>query len=278
MKKAIIVVSFGTSYLEAIEKSIGKIENRIRERFEEYEVYRAFTAHRIIKKLREKHSIVVPTPEEILDNLHKEGYEEIIIQPLHIIPGEEFQYINRVRDEYKNKFNTLYVGRPVFYYEGIEDIPNDYSLFIESIKDLINDKNVVMVGHGTAHPSNAVYGCLQCVLEDKGYNNVFIGTVEGYPTFESVLNRLNKRSIKEVTIVPLMLVAGDHAVNDMAGEDEDSWKSMLEANGIKVNMYLYGLGEHEGFEDLYVQRIDDIINKRYLGIGETKKGKRRCKH
>lgn len=264
MKKAIIVVSFGTSYLESIEKSIGKIEEGIRERFEEYEVYRAFTSHRIIKKLKEKHNIIVPTPEEILDELQSRGYEEIIIQPLHIIPGEEFQYITRVRDEYKNKFNTLHVGRPVFYYEGIKDIPNDYSLFIESIKDLINDNNVVMVGHGTPHPSNAVYGCLQCVLEDKGYDNVFIGTVKGYPTFESVLNRLNKRNIKEVTIVPLMLVAGGHAINDMASDNEYSWKSMLEANGIKVNMYLHGLGEHKGFNNLYIQRIDDIIHKTKL--------------
>lgn len=275
MKKAIIVVSFGSSYLHAIEKSIGKIENKIRETFNDYEVVRSFTSHRIIKKLKEKHNIIVPTPEEILDNLHKDAYEEIIIQPLHIIPGEEFQYINRVKEEYKNKFNSLYLGRPIFYYEGIEGIPNDYSLFIDSIKDLICDKNVVMVGHGTPHPSNSVYGCLQCVLEDKGYDNVFVGTVEGYPTFESVINRINKRNVKEVTIVPLMLVAGKHAISDMASDNKYSWKSMLEANGIKVNMHFHGLGEHEEFNNLFLQRIDDIINKRYLGVGETKKGKRR---
>ena len=130
------------------------------------------------------------------------------------------------------------------------------------------------MGHGTAHPSNSVYGCLQAVFEDEGYENVFVTTVEGYPNFENVISRLKRKNISEVTIAPLMVVAGDHARNDMASDDEDSLKSVLEAEGIKVNVHLKGLGENEKFNELYINRIDDLINNRYVGVGQTKKGHR----
>lgn len=276
MKKAILVVSFGTSYIDSLKKSIEKMENRIYEHFEEYDVYRAFTAHMIIRKLKSKYDMHVLTPEEALDELIEKGYEEVIMQPLHIIPGEEYQYIRKVQDRYSKNFKTLKLGRPIFYYQGIEELPQDYTLFIKSVEHLFKDNNgVVLFGHGTSHPSNAVYGCLQTVLEDEGYDNVFVGTVEGYPTFETVLKRIKKKNIKEVTLIPLMLVAGDHAVNDMASDDEDSWKSMFELEGIKANPYLHGLGEIDSFEDLYIKRIEDTIANRYEGAGETKKGFRK---
>lgn len=273
MKKAIVVVSFGTSYLEPLKNSIENVENKIRENFTDYDIYRAFTAHMIIRKLERVHGIIVEKPEEILEKLYKEGYEEVIIQPLHIIPGEEFNYIKNIEAHYKEKFKVVKVGRPIFYYQGIEELPEDYSLFIDSIKDVIGkEKAVVMMGHGTAHPSNAVYGALQSVLEDEGYDNVFIGTVEGYPNFQSVLKRVKKRCIKEVVLMPLMLVAGDHAKNDMASDEEDSWKSMFEAEGINVELNMKGLGEIDSFAQLYINRIDDLINNRYIGVGQTKKG------
>lgn len=273
MKKAILVVSFGTSYLDTLEKSIGKAEEQIEKHFSDYTVCRAFTSHMIIRKLKEKHGIEVHTPEEMLEKLSEEGYEEIIMQPLHIIPGEEFNYINKIGQAFKKKFKVLKIGRPIFYYQGIEELPQDYSLFIEATKELYeNNESVVFMGHGTANPANAVYGCLQNVFEDEGYNKVFVGTVEGYPTFESVLRRIKRANIKEVTLAPLMVVAGDHARNDMASDEEDSWKTMLEDEGIKVNLHLQGLGECENFNNLYINRIDDVINDRYAGAGETKKG------
>ena len=131
-----------------------------------------------------------------------------------------------------------------------------------------------MFGHGTAHPAGAVYGCIQAVLQDEGYDNVFVGTVEGYPSFDNVLKRLKKKNIKEILLMPLMVVAGDHVINDMASDEEDSWKSLFEAEGIKVNLYMKGLGEIDSFNDLYMNRVDDLINDRYVGIGHTKKGKR----
>lgn len=275
MKKAILVVSFGTSYLDTLEKTIEKAEKQIRDKFSEYDIYRAFTSHMIIKKLKEKYEIFVDTPEEMLEKLYEAGYEEVIMQPLHMIPGEEFIYINKIAELFKEKFEVLKVGRPIFYYQGIEELPQDYSLFIEATKELYEENNaVVLMGHGTAHPSNSVYGCLQAVFEDEGYENVFVTTVEGYPNFENVISRLKRKNISEVTIAPLMVVAGDHARNDMASDDEDSLKSMLEVEGIKVNVHLKGLGENEKFNELYINRIDDLINNRYVGAGQTKKGHR----
>lgn len=276
MKKAIVVVSFGTSYIEQLKSSIGNVEDRISKEFREYDVYRAFTSHKIIKKLKENNDISIKTLEEILEDLYESGVDEVLIQPLHLIPGEEYSYIKSLYEENIKRFNTLKLGRPIFYYQGFEELPNDYSLFIDSIKDLITtDKGVVMFGHGSSNPANSVYGCLQTVLEDEGYENVFVGTVEGYPNFETVLRRLKKKNIKEIMLMPLMLVAGDHAINDMASDEEDSWKSMFEAEGIKVNLYMKGLGQLERFSQLYVNRIEDLINNRYEGVGETKKGHRK---
>lgn len=273
MKKAILVVSFGTSHLDTLRVTIEKAENQIRDHFNDYDIYRAFTSHKIIRKLREKYEMFIDTPEEVMAKLYEDDYEDVIIQPLHIIPGEEYIYINKIGEAYKDKFRSVKMGRPIFYYQGIENLPQDYSLFIEATKKLYEENNaVVYVGHGTAHSANAVYGCLQTVFEDEGYENVFVGTVEGYPNFEAVLKRLKRKNIDEVTLAPLMVVAGNHAKNDMASDEEGSWKSMLEKEGIKVNIYLKGLGENERFNQLYINRIEDLINERYIGIGETKKG------
>ena len=200
MKKAIVVVSFGTSYEEPLKNSIEKIENRIKDKFGDYEVHRAFTSHMIIRKIEKVQGIKIPTPEEKLQELYENGVKEVVMQPLHIIPGEEYEYIQ-------------------------------------------ND-------------------------------NVFVGTVEGYPSFDNVLKRLKKKNIEEILLMPLMVVAGDHVINDMASDEEDSWKSLFEAEGIKVNLYMKGLGEIDSFNDLYMNRVDDLINDRYVGIGHTKKGKR----
>ena len=274
MKKAILVVSFGTSYLEPLKNSIENVENKIRNQFKDYDVHRAFTSHMIIKKLEIVHGLIVVKPEELLERLYIEGYEEVIIQPLHIIPGEEFSYIKNIEVYFKDKFKSIKVGRPIFYYQGIEGLPEDYSLFIKSIKGIIEgEEAVVMMGHGTVHPSNAVYGALQSVLNDEGYKNVFVGTVKGYPNFTSVLNKIKKRGIKKVLLMPLMLVAGNHAINDMTSEKDNSWKSMLEAEGIEVKLWTKGLGEVDEFAQLYIDRVDDLINNRYIETGEIKKHK-----
>ena len=276
MKKAILVVSFGTSHMDALKNSIEKIENKIKEEFKEYDVYRAFTAHMIIKKIKNRDGINIPTPEEALEELREKGYEEVLVQPLHIIPGEEFDYIKGIVKIHKDDFKSIKIGRPIFYYQGMEGLPKDYSLFIESIKEVLeNEERVVLFGHGTAHYGNAVYGMPQTVLVDEDYDNVFVATVEGYPSIESCIKRMKKKNIKKTKLVPLLLVAGDHAKNDMASDEDDSLKSMLEREGIEVRLHMHGLGEFDKFGHLYINRIHDLIEERYLDAGKTKKLRKR---
>lgn len=279
MKKAILAVSFGTTHADTRSLTIDKIEDKIRNTFEGYEVRRAFTAHQIIKVLRERDGLIIDTPEEALNKLREEGYSEVIVQPLHLIPGEEYEYIKLVVHNYRHDgcFERIVLGRPALHFKGIEDsIPDDYDILIQSIKEIIpEDETVIFMGHGSAHPANASYSCLQNVFGDKGYDNVYIANVEGYPTIENIINKIKKRNYSEVTLIPLMLVAGDHAKNDMAGEDEDSWKNLLEKEGYKVRICLRGLGELDSFQNIYVNHIEDAIEGRYLTLGKTKKGMRK---
>lgn len=273
MKKAILVTSFGSSDIEAVNNSIGVIENEISLEFKEYDIVRAFTAHRIIKKIETQTGERIKTPEEALENLRALGYEEVIIQPLHMIAGEEYDYIKKVFNDNKDNFKKILLGRPIFYYGGTDDTPNDYIEFVKSIENEIlnDDKTVVLFGHGTAHPSNSAYGCLQNILNYQGYDNTFVTTVEAYPKFEDVANVLKRKNITSVKVIPLLVLAGHHAKIDMASDNEGSLKSYLESQGISVEVQIKGLGEYEKFRELYILRIKDVIEGTYHMIGETKK-------
>lgn len=279
MKKAILVVSFGTSYEKTRKLTIEKIEGMITERYKDYEVRRAFTAHGVIRTLKNKYGIEVDTPEQAMEKLKEEGVNQVILQPLHLIPGEEYDYIKNVVQAFQkqNCFESIKLGRPLLHFKGEGNIPDDYDIMAKALmtqlpKELDDNEAVVLMGHGSHHPANAVYSCLQKVLEDCGCKNTFIGTIDGYPTLEYVINALKKKNIQKVTLMPLLLVAGDHAINDMAGEEEDSWKSILESEGFKVNIYLHGLGENPEIQNIYIRHLEDTIQDRYTNFGKTKKG------
>lgn len=262
-KKGILVVSFGTSYADTRKVTIEACEKKIDESFPEYEVRRAFTSNIIIKKLKERDNIEIDNPEEALSKMKEEGFNEVIVQPLHIMPGIEYEEVLDAVNKFEDSFEKITVGRPILY--GIED----YKVAVEALKHqlpkLNKDQAVVVMGHGTSHPANACYSCLQSVIDDEGLN-VFVGTVEGYPEIENVIAKLKKNKIKEVTLMPYMVVAGDHASNDMAGDEEDSWKNILKKEGFVVNVYLHGLGENVGYQDIYVQRVQDCIDGNPLGL------------
>lgn len=258
MKKAILVVSFGTTHEDTRKKTIDVIEEKVREEFKEYTVVRAFTSLGIIRILSKRDNIFIDTPEEALEKLYKEGYGEVVVQPLHIIPGSEYDYVKETVEKYKteNKFNKISLGRPVIYYL------EDYHILIDSIKDEIDiQENIIYMGHGSEHYSNACYPCLQNILLDKGYKNVFIGTVEGYPSIDDVIKWVRENKIKKAKLAPLMIVAGDHAKNDMWGEDEDSWKNILTKEGVEVTVNLSGLGEIKKFQDIYINHIKETMEE-----------------
>lgn len=274
MKKAILVTSFGTSYEDTRVKTLDAIENKIREEFgNEYEVRRAYTSHRIIKKLKERDGILIDTPKEAVEKLKSEGFDEVIVQPTHIIPGEEYDYIKgAITHNFRGEFKKLSVGRPLLYYKCEEEGPDDYSEVVEAVSCEINKhENIVFMGHGTNHPVTAAYSCLENVMRDHGFDNAHVATVEGYPTLERAIESLEEKGAKEVTLIPFLIVAGDHARNDMASDEEDSWKSILESKGYKVNILLKGLGEYEGIQKIFVNRVKDAISEEFKTLGKTKK-------
>lgn len=259
-KKAILVVSFGTSYEDTRKVTLDAVEKKIADTYKEFEVRKAYTSSIIRKKLKERDKIVIDSPEEALNKLKKEGVSEVIIQPLHVMPGSEYDEIKKVVDKFTadKSFGKLVLGRPILYRE------KDYTAAIEALKDQlpkINEQQaVVLMGHGSPHPANSSYALFDYMLKEEGLKNVYVGTVEGTPELDNVIRRLKEDNIKEVTLMPFMVVAGDHANNDMAGDEDDSWKTILKKEGFKVNTYLHGLGENKKIQNIYIQHVKDCID------------------
>ncbi|BEP28291.1 sirohydrochlorin cobaltochelatase [Helicovermis profundi] len=260
-KRAILVVSFGTSYNDSRALTIEATENRIKDEFPDYDIFRAFTSQIIIDKLKNRDNLDINNVLQAMEQLKKDKYSEVYIQPLHVINGEEYNDLLNQANNYKDSFNTLRIGKPLL------SSTEDYQKAIDALKDKFSnlEKNeaVVFMGHGTPHIANAQYSELSYMLHDEGYSNVFVGTVEGYPTIDNVISRLNEKNIEKVTLMPFMLVAGDHANNDMAGDESDSWKTILKKDGFEVTTYIHGLGEVKGIQDLYVEHLRNLIDGLY---------------
>ncbi|MFL0194681.1 sirohydrochlorin cobaltochelatase [Clostridium sp. WILCCON 0269] len=284
MKKAILVVSFGTTYESTRKLTIDVIEDKIRKRFSDYEIRRAFTAYKIINVLKTRDKVIVDTPGEALEKLKNEDFEKVIVQPLHIIPGEEYEFIARIVQKYNKSFKEIKIGRPVLFYKGInEEIPDDYDVMVTAIKKILpKDTLSILMGHGSTHWANACYSCLQLVLRENGFNSCFIANVEGYPDFNNVVQHINKNFVfnkesdKKITLIPLMLVAGNHALVDMAGEEEESWKNILMRLGFNVETYIHGLGEIEEFQNIYIEHIQDVIDSKYDYTSHKKEEEYEC--
>lgn len=263
-KKAIVVVSFGTTYAEARKASIESIEEKMRAAFPGYEVRRAFTSRMIIRCLAERDGIQVDNERQALDRLLADGFREVYIQALHIIAGEEYEKIRNIVNEYMDsqKFYRLELGRPLLYYMGQEELPDDYLAVIEAL-DIKTDANaaVVLMGHGGLHPANAAYAALQLKLQEADKPNVFVYAVEGFPTLQQVVGQLQRAGVKKVRLQPFMLVAGNHVLKDMEGENEGSAKSVLTAAGFEVEIKRHGLGENPAIQAAYVRHVKDVMNK-----------------
>lgn len=274
-KKAILVVSFGTTYHDTMKTTIEAVENKMRAEFPDYEVRRAFSSRIIIKRLAERDGIKIDTEKQALDRLKAEGFTEVIVQPMQVTAGEEYELIKGVvaHAQAAKTFEKITIGRPLLYYMGQEDRADDYLAVAKALETqypkLNKNEAVLLLGHGGPHPATATYPALQEKLLDAGYKNVYVYTVEGYPTLEGTIAKLKANKIKKVTMMPLMLVAGDHANNDMAGDESDSHKSQLLAAGIKVDTYIHGLGENAKIQDIYVQHVKDAIAE--LNNPEVKK-------
>ena len=204
--------------------------------------------------------IKYPTPEEALAQLKAEGYTRVALTTLDIIPGMEYNYKLGVFNSYKQDFKKMTIGTPLMYWQGQEEQADDVTEVLEAFATQFpktkKGEGIVMMAHGTPNIANAYYAVIQEKLQEMGYDNVFIETVEGWPSLETIIPKLKAKKIKKVTIMPFMMVAGDHANNDMAGSEEDSHKSILEKEGIKVEAYIHGLGENEAVRNVFVERAN----------------------
>ena len=255
MGKAILAVSFGTSHMDTLDKTIGAIERSIEEHFPEYRLYRAFTSGMILKKLRKTKGLEFYTVKEAMERMAADGMETVIVQPTHIINGIENDKMLEDLMMYADRFQKIRVGKPLL--SSVDDYKKAIHAVMEEV-ELAEDETLVLMGHGTDHHANSAYPTLEYTFHLLGYRQVLVGTVEGFPDFNNVLTKLEITGTKKVVLMPFMVVAGDHAKHDMAG-DEDSWKSELEEAGYEVRTILKGLGELKGIRNLFVEHIEEVI-------------------
>ncbi len=260
-KDAIVVMSFGTTYKETRAKTIDATVAAIQAAHPNTKVVTAFTSHIIRDRIQAKEGITYPTPEEALDQLKAAGYTRVALTTLDVIPGMEYNYDVAVFNLYKNNFKKMTLGTPLMYWMGQE---NQTDEIVETLKAVTSqfpklgkEDAVLIMAHGTPDPSNAYYAVIQDRIDSLGLKNTFIYTVEGTPNLEQVIPQLKAKGIKHVTLMPFMMVAGDHANNDMAGDEPDSHKSILTKEGFKVDTYLHGLGENQNIRKIFVERANE---------------------
>ena len=260
-KDAMVVMSFGTTYKDTRAKTIDATVDAIKAAHPNTKVVTAFTSHIIRDRIQQKEGITYPTPEEALAELKKDGYTRVALASLDVIPGMEYNYDAAVYNLYKDNFKKMTLGTSLMYWMGQE---NQTDQVIETLKavhsqfpKLGKEDGLLIMAHGTPDPSNAYYSVIQDRIHTLGMKNVFVYTVEGTPNLEQVIPQLKLHGIKHVTLMPFMMVAGDHANNDMAGNEPDSHKSILEKEGFKVDTYLHGLGENPNIRNLFVERANE---------------------
>lgn len=257
--RAVLVVSFGTSHRETRKKTIGAIEQQLRETFSGWEVRRAFTSSIILRVLEKRDGLRIHNVPEALEALEQEGFTRVVLQPTHVLSGQEFDKMRDQATAFCGRFQSIAIGAPLL--TESRDYEDVCRAILKQFPGFSKRDGLVLMGHGTGHFADAAYGTLNCRFRELGYENVFVGTVEGYPDLKAVLKRVTAYGPKRVSLMPLMVVAGDHAVNDMAGDQENSWKSAFEREGFNVECILKGLGELEEIRDIYVRHAWKAMGK-----------------
>ena len=257
MKQAILAVSFGTTYPDTLEKTIAATEAALAQAYPGWPVYRAFTSGMIIKKLQSRDGVQIDNVAQAMARLEREGYTQVAVQSTHVMHGEEYEKMLAQLEPYKLTMEIA-VGAPLLHAQS------DYEAVADALLSWLplpgDGEALVLMGHGTAHFANSAYAQMEHVLQSR-CPRIYIATVEGYPTLESVAEQLQRQpEIRRLTLAPFMLVAGDHARNDMAG-GEDSWKEVLEGKGYEVACILQGLGECPAIQKLFVAHCGEAMER-----------------
>ena len=282
----ILVVSFGTSFNDSRAEDIGGVEKALQAAYPDWSVRRAFTAQIIINHVEARDDEVIDNMQQALDRAVENGVKNLVVQPTHLMHGAEYDEMTEAINEYKDKFESVAIAEPMLGEVGDDaTVINDdkkavaQAITDEACKEAGFDSMdaaaeagtaFVFMGHGTSHTANITYDQMQTQMENLGFKNAFIGTVEGKPedtACDKVIEKVKEAGYKNVVLRPLMVVAGDHANNDMAGDDEDSWKSQFVASGNfeNVDTQIAGLGRIEAVEQLYVDHTKAAIDS----IGST---------
>ncbi|ADY55642.1 Sirohydrochlorin cobaltochelatase [Syntrophobotulus glycolicus DSM 8271] len=257
-KPVLLVVSFGTSYNDNRDLSIGGIEKALQTAYPDYEVRRAFTSQIIIDKLKERDKIEIDNVKQAMDRLVADGVKKVVIQPTHVMSGFEYDDVIAEVNTYQDKFDSFKLGKSLLSTD--DDYKELVSVLTAETKAYdVDGTAVVFMGHGTEHQANATYGKVQQFLTDAGQDNYFVGTVEAEPALEDVIALVKASGAKKVVLEPLMIVAGDHANNDMAGDEEGSWKTEFEKAGFEVECVIKGLGQFTGIQNLIVKHAGETI-------------------
>ena len=277
----LLVVSFGTSFNDSRAEDVKGIEDALAEAYPDWSVRRAFTAQIIINHVEARDDEVIDNMQQALDRAVENGVKNLVVQPTHLMHGAEYDEMTEAINEYKDKFESVAIAEPMLGEVGDDaTVINDdkkavaQAITDEACKEAGFDSMdaaaeagtaFVFMGHGTSHTANVTYDQMQTQMENLGFKNAFIGTVEGKPedtACDKVIEKVKEAGYKNVVLRPLMVVAGDHANNDMAGDDEDSWKSQFVASGNfdKVDCQIEGLGRVEAVEKLYVEHTKAAID------------------
>ena len=277
----LLVVSFGTSYNDSRVEDIKGIEDALQEAYPDWAVRRAFTAQIIINHVQARDGEVIDNMQQALDRAVENGVKNLVVQPTHLMHGAEYDEMAEVLEQYQDKFESVAIAEPMLGEVGDDAtvINEDKAAVAQAVADAAvqeagfdsmeaaaeDGTAFVCLGHGTSHTAKVSYSQMQTQMEELGFKNAFIGTVEGEPedtACEAVIEKVKEAGYKKVILRPLMVVAGDHANNDMAGSEEDSWKSMFEASGSfdSVDAQIAGLGRIDAVKQLYVDHTKAAID------------------
>ena len=257
-EQELLVVSFGTSFNDNRRQTIGALEQALEDACPDYAVRRGFTSQIIIDHVAKRDNVKIDNVKEALDRAVANGVKTLVVQPTHLMNGLEYNDLATELAEYSDAFEKIALGQPLLTSD--EDFQAVMEAIVADTAEFDDGETaIVFMGHGTEAESNAVYGKMQTLLTEAGHTHYYVGTGEATPSLDDVLNLVKEGGYKKVVLQPLMVVAGDHANNDMASDEEDSWKSRFEAQGLEVSCRLRGLGEIAEIQRLMVSHAKEAM-------------------
>ena len=269
-RKALVVISFGSSYPQAV-RAIDNVEDALKKAFPDHDFYRSFTSGMIIRKIEREQGVRILNPAQLMEKLVQDGCEEVLCQPTHIMSGIEYEKMVGMIESFRDRIPDIRIGAPLL--TDPEDYEKTARILLEQVpENLSGEEAFVLMGHGSAHSADAAYKRMQEEYLRQGFENVFVATVDGSVRIGSIVGKLKERKITKAYMMPMMIVAGDHARNDMTGPEEDSWKSILEKEGIRTEAIMRGMGEIDEIADMYVAHLKNTIKEKKMrgklyGIG-----------